>query len=228
MASRYHLAVLALCCLASLVAAQVTYEQLKPTGEQWTISIATTSTPDKAAFVPVTACNQTAVSAACLQPLLTADNQDKVQFTFKAAGSQLKTLDDLPVLSLMFQACYSKSSTADRPWRKPAPVVTLDKSCPFVLQVATPTPDNSYTVTWPVPKNATKASWYAQVLTICQNGTGTTYCGAGSTQNANYFATNTINSTPVSMQIATAICAAIGPLFLASYFVKDYVVPKRK
>jgi hypothetical protein len=85
-----------------------------------------------------------------------------------------------------------------------------------------------YTAEWKIPKNATKAAWYAAVFTTCQNGSVTSYCGVDSTVNATYFATTPINSTPAGMQIATAVCAAIGPLFLTSYFLKDFVFRKKK
>jgi hypothetical protein len=48
------------------------------------------------------------------------------------------------------------------------------------------------------------------------------------TVNKTYFATNIINSTPTSMIIATAVCAAIGPVFLASYFIKDFITRSKQ
>jgi hypothetical protein len=48
------------------------------------------------------------------------------------------------------------------------------------------------------------------------------------TVNKTYFATNIINSTPTSMIAATAVCAAIGPLFLASYFVRDFMMRSKQ
>jgi hypothetical protein len=35
---------------------------------------------------------------------------------------------------------------------------------------------DSYTVDWPIPKNMTKAAWYALVLVQCENGTLNSYC----------------------------------------------------
>lgn len=101
------------------------YTQLKPTRGQWNISIATTSGSDKAVFVPVTDCNTTALSAPCLQPLLSAEKGDKVQLTFTLKDKQLKTADDLPVVGLQFRACYAQPFTVDRPWRKPNAVVIV-------------------------------------------------------------------------------------------------------
>jgi hypothetical protein len=48
------------------------------------------------------------------------------------------------------------------------------------------------------------------------------------TVNKTYFATNIINSTPTSMIVATAVCAAIGPLFLASYFIRDFILRSKQ
>jgi hypothetical protein len=49
-----------------------------------------------------------------------------------------------------------------------------DKSCPFVIKSAEI--NSSYTVEWPIPKNMTKAAWYATVLVQCENGTLNSYC----------------------------------------------------
>jgi hypothetical protein len=101
------------------------YAELKPTRGQWNISIATTSGSDKAVFVPVTDCNTTAITAPCLQPLLSAEHGDKVQLTFTLKDKQLKTADDLPVNNLQFRACYAQPFTVDRPWRKANAIVIV-------------------------------------------------------------------------------------------------------
>jgi hypothetical protein len=54
-----------------------------------------------------------------------------------------------------------------------------DKSCPFVIKSTELTAD-SYTVEWPIPKNMTKAAWYATVLVQCENGTLNSYCQVSS------------------------------------------------
>lgn len=48
------------------------------------------------------------------------------------------------------------------------------------------------------------------------------------TKNVTYFATNIINSTPKGMIIATAVCSAIGPLFLAAYFLRDSLSQRKQ
>ena len=64
-------------------------------------------------------------------------------------------------------------------------------------------------------------SRFTSVLIQCTNGTGTSFCQHDSTVNQTYFATNIINSTPTGMVVATAVCSAIGPLFLGVYFLRD-------
>lgn len=88
--------------------------------------MATTKTADKSVFEPQ-ACSEDKVSAACNQPLLSADAQDKIKVTatLKGDATQLKTLDNLPAKRVVVKACYSKPSTADRPWRKADTVIDV-------------------------------------------------------------------------------------------------------
>lgn len=73
----------------------------------------------------------------------------------------------------------------------------------------------------------TRATWFTSVLVQCANGTGASYCQHDSTVNQTYFATNIINSTPTGMVIATAVCSAIGPLFLGAYFLRDMLMQRK-
>lgn len=72
-------------------------------------------------------CSQDKLSAACNQPLLSADAQDKIKVTavLKAGASQLKTIDNLPAKRVVVKACYGKPSTVDRPWRKADGVIDV-------------------------------------------------------------------------------------------------------
>lgn len=103
-----------------------------------------------------------------------------------------------------------------------------DKSCPFVIKSTEYTPaTNTYSFEWPIPKNMTRATWFTSVLVQCTNGTGASYCQHDSTVNQTYFATNIINSTPTGMVVATAVCSAIGPLFLGVYFLRDMLMHRK-
>jgi hypothetical protein len=237
-------------------AAYAGYTQLAPVKGQWDITLKATKTADKAAFEPLD-CAEDKVSAACNKPLLTADAKDKLQVTAALKESPLKTIDDLTPKRVIIKACYTKPSTADRPWRKSNDVIDVsaiaaaaapptaaalctkhaalmptiqlipaqisyccnsiakpaaqqqplrhaylslsarvthqhtpaccccccccccrpqkDKSCPFVIKSAELNA-SSYTVEWPIPKNMTRAAWYATVLVQCENGTVNSYC----------------------------------------------------
>ncbi|KAF6262132.1 hypothetical protein COO60DRAFT_674518 [Scenedesmus sp. NREL 46B-D3] len=157
-----------------------------------------------------------------LETLKSSNPQDKLQVTAALKETPLKTIDDLTPKRFVIKACYTKPSAVDRPWRKSNDVIDKDKSCPFIIRSQELVGSN-YTVEWPIPANMTKAAWYATVLVQCENGTLNSYCQFDNTLDKNYFGTNIINSTPTSMIIATAICAAIGPLFLAGYFIKDFM-----
>jgi len=203
-----------------------TYTQLKPVTGQWNISVEKPG--DSAEFVPVV-CDQAALSAPCNQPLLAADKGGKLKFTYQLKDAQLKTIDDLAAKNLRFLACYAAPSQKDRPWRKSNDVIDKDKSCPFIVKdYPLNSTNGTYTFSWPLPKNTSKATWYAQVLVQCQNGTKTSFCQYDNTLNQTFWGTNIINSTPMSLVIATAICAAIGPLFLAAFFIKDNLLHKKK
>ncbi|KAF8071332.1 NRT3.2 [Scenedesmus sp. PABB004] len=202
-----------------------TYTQLKPVAGQWDITVKATKTADKAAFEPQL-CTEDTVKAACNQPLLSADAKDKLQVTAALKAAPLRTIDNLPPTRIVVKACYTKPSSTDRPWRKSNDVIDKDKSCPFIIKSAELNA-TSFTFDWPIPKNMTKAAWYASVLVQCTNGTLTSFCQADNTKNATYWGTTIINSTPPGMVVATAVCSAIGPLFLGGYFVKDFFARRK-
>jgi len=204
------------------------YTQLKPVAGQWKISVSATKSADKAVFSPI-ACDQPALTAPCNQPQLTADNMDKLKVELQLKNKTLTTYDNLAPKRLLVRACYTKASAVDRPWRKAADKIDMDKSCPFVIKSTEYDAGKAtYAFEWPVPKNMTKATWFTSVLVQCTNGTGNSYCQHDSTVNQTYFATNIINSTPTGMVVATAVCSAIGPLFLGVYFLRDMITRRGK
>lgn len=219
-------ALLAAAAAPSVVLAQGTFEamqdttfsQLAPMAGQWNISVEATRSPDRA-FVPQV-CPDDVYAAPCNQPPLNADAKDKLRVTATLKAEPLRTVGDLEPKRIWVKACYARSSLVDRPWRKGNDNIDKDKSCPFIVR-ATDFNASTYTFEWNVPKNMTKAMWYAQVLVQCTNGTQLSFCQTDNTRNTTFFATSSINSTPTSMIIATAVCSAVGPLFLAGYFLKD-------
>jgi hypothetical protein len=100
------------------------YTQLAPVKGQWDITLKATKTADKAAFEPAD-CTEDKISAACNKPLLTADAKDKLLVTAALKDSPLKTIDDLTPKRVVIKACYTKPSTADRPWRKSNDVIDV-------------------------------------------------------------------------------------------------------
>jgi hypothetical protein len=202
------------------------YKQLDPVKGQWAISVAATRSPDKTVFTPQV-CDQDKFTAACNQPLLSADAKDKLQVTATLTSSPLKTIDNLPAKKVVFRACYTKPSIADRPWRKSNNVIDKDKSCPFTMK-SMDINGTSYTVEWPIPKGMTRAAFYTQVMVQCMNGTEPAFCQYDTTKNQTYFGATMIDGTPKGMIVATAVCSAIGPLFLGSYFIKDMLSRKKQ
>ncbi|KAI8465807.1 MAG: hypothetical protein J3K34DRAFT_525056 [Monoraphidium minutum] len=230
------LAAVCLCALASYAAAAVggggpnldrptTYTQLKGVKGQWTISMKATKGADKAVFVPQT-CASPALDAPCNQPLLGAAAKDKVQITAKLTKAPLKVVDSLKAQTVVLRLCFSKPFTVDRPWRKANDAIDRDRSCSQTVAKMPLASNNTYTATWNVPKGAPKATWYAQVLVECANGTSTSYCQFDNTADVAYLGTKIIDSTPVSMTVAVAVCSAIAPTFLAAFFIKEHFLKK--
>lgn len=200
-----------------------TYTDLDSVKGQFAISFETTTGAGNA-FEPKV-CDANAIAAPCNQPPLTAEDGDKVRVTAKLAAP-LKTLNNAAPTTVWIRLCFSKPFTADRPWRKPADVVDKDKSCPQTLAKLPIAANSTYTATWTVPKAAPKATWYAQVLVECTGAEGPVFCQTDSTAGKAFVATQIINSTPVSMKVAVAICSAIAPAFLAAFFIKERVMKK--
>lgn len=196
-----------------------TYKQLEAVKGQWSLSVAANGVARN--------CSKEAVAAPCNQPPLNADAGDKLTVTAALKGDALRTAGDLDPKRVLLKACYAKPSTADRPWRKPNDVIDKDRSCPFIIK-ATNFSGGSVTADWPIPKNMTKAAWYAQVMVQCQNGTQLSFCQYDNTKNASYWSTSIINSTPTPMIIATAVCSAIAPIFLAVFFARDVWARKQQ
>lgn len=76
-------------------------------------------------FAPLPICNDTSTTAPCNQPLLNNDNGAVLSVEFALKEEPLRTVDNMAPTGLIFKACYSAASTADRPWRKPNAVVDV-------------------------------------------------------------------------------------------------------
>jgi hypothetical protein len=109
------------------VAVYVGYTQLAPVKGQWDITLKATRTPNKDVLEAVD-CTEDKLSAACNQPLLSADAKDKLQVTAALKNSPIKTIDDLTPKRVVIKACYTKPSAVDRPWRKTNDVIDVSAS----------------------------------------------------------------------------------------------------
>lgn len=233
--ARLHTAALLCFCVIGYAAAMggggpaldrpTTYAQLDGVKGQWDITIEATKGADKDVFVPQ-ACDSPVLDAPCNQPLLNADAHDKLKITAKVAKAPLKAADGLKPEHIVIKMCFSKPFVADRPWRKPNDIIDRDRSCPQTVATLPVAANNTYTVTWPIPKAAPKATWYVKVFADCKNGTDTVYCQFDSTADKAYVATSIIESTPTAMKAAVAVCSAIAPVFLALFFIKERVLKK--
>jgi hypothetical protein len=226
--------VLCLCGLATYAAAAgaggpmgnrlTAYTELDSLKGQWAITVESTRGSD--AFKPVT-CDVPAFAAPCNQPPLSNDAHDKVRVTAKQVGKAITTRGGLAAADVILKLCFSKPSTADRPWRKANDVIDKDRACPQTLATLPIAANGTYSAVWPVPKAAVKATWYAQVLVECKNGTELTVCQYDNTANKTYVSTQIMHSTPVSLQVAAAVCSAIAPAVLVAFFIKEQVLKKR-
>jgi hypothetical protein len=213
----------------------ITYPELKPVSGQWNIAVAATKTADKTQFEPQTGCNATAIDAPCIQPVLSHPNGDALKFTFSLKAAPLRTLGDLTPTKVVFRACYSAPFLKDRGWRKATPELNKDRSCPIVLNKPTSLDFQTtpYEFTYNIPNNVTRATWYAAVFVVCNNGTeGITTCqydtSATTSAQPTYWGTSQITSITSGLKIATAVCSLIAPLFLGAFFVWEYLIKKQK
>lgn len=210
-----------------------TYEELKPLAGQWDIAVATS--PRAGAPFDADSCT---APAGC-PPALSADAGSTLRVTLtrkagaNATGDELATLNNAGApVTLLLRACFSKPSTADRPWRKAAPVVDKDRSCPVAL--APPralTPAETALGAAPlvfefkVPKNAPKAAWYASALFECA---GKAICQHDTTNGTAFWQTEAVQSRPASLVAAAGVCSAVGPAVLAAFFLRDHVIGRKK
>jgi hypothetical protein len=79
--------------------------------------------------LPPQVCNKTAIDAPCHQPLLSAEEHDKVHVVAKLASPQIKTNGGLKPTGVTIKLCFSKPFTKDRPWRKAADVIDVSLGC---------------------------------------------------------------------------------------------------
>lgn len=229
-----------LCALLSNAAAAVggpsgpaldrptTYTQLARAKGQWNITIeATKGSKSKSMFFPQV-CSSPALSAACNQPLLSADHHDKVRVTAKLADGKLLAVNGMKPDGVVLRLCFSKPSTADRPWRKAADAIDRDRSCPHTVAKLPLAANGTYSGTFVIPAAMPRATWYAQVLATCKNGTvGPVFCQYDNTVNATYFGTDIIASTPGSLKVAVGVCSAIAPAFLLAFFLREQYFKKQ-
>jgi hypothetical protein len=71
-----------------------------------------------------------ALTAPCNQPVLTADNNDKIRVDLQLKDKTLKTYDDLEPKRLLVRACYTRASAVDRPWRRSNDVIDVSSRAP--------------------------------------------------------------------------------------------------
>lgn len=209
------------------------YEELKPYAGQWDIAVAA-SPATGAPFAPV-ACT---APTGC-PPALNADLGSALRFTLtrkagpnKTADGEMATLAGTAPVLLMLRGCFSRPSTVDRPWRRTAPIIDKDRSCPAALappraltaaETAVGAPPLVFE--FAIPKNAPKATWFASALFECADKA---QCAYETTNGTAFWQTEAVQSKPASLIAAAAVCSTIGPAILAAFFVKDHVVGRKK
>jgi hypothetical protein len=82
-----------------------------------------TKTADKNMFEQQI-CNSTDINAACNQPGMNPDQNDKVKVIFGFNGT-LRTLNGTTPKTATLRFCFSRPFIADRPWRKFNAVISV-------------------------------------------------------------------------------------------------------
>jgi hypothetical protein len=122
--------------------------------------------------------------------------------------------------TITLKACFGPQSSANRAWRKAAPVIVDDKSCSTKITAGLPPTGNfTYTVT----NRLAPAVYRIQALEICTDNVACSY-GAST----GFFQTYTINATPGWLMAMAGCFSAIGPLSLAAFFVWERNIKKKQ
>jgi hypothetical protein len=104
----------------------------------------------------------------------------------------------------------------------------LSKKCPFVI--ATNLNPASGNATWKIPNTVPYATYSLRALVytnVTMNGKITPDPIATGVS-VGYFQVNKIDDRPHNMKIAAGICACVGPIMFASYFIVDALIKKNK
>jgi hypothetical protein len=92
------------------------FTQLSNFTGQWNISTYLTKFSDKNVFT-LHSCNDTDPAAACQQPGMNPDANDKVKVQFSFSG-KLRTLNGATPKTAVVKFCFTRPFFTDRPWRK--------------------------------------------------------------------------------------------------------------
>lgn len=229
MAGRSALLLAATVALCIGYTSATTWAELAPYRKQWNITVATS--PDQySEFTRLEACNKTALKDPCNGPIIREQEGGRVKVTVAlkpANGSAaLVTVNGLQPVKAVIKSCYSKPYTVERAWRaQVAGSIQKSKNCPQTMGAFYFDGSNvtEKTIIYNLRDNTTEATWYVAVFVQCQNGSTLSPCQWDSTANSTYYPTTTDDQVTTSILVSAIVCSTLAPLFLAGYFLKDYM-----
>lgn len=160
-------------------------------------------------------CTTDVIGSPCLPQVQAAHDTVLIHYGVKDTAILPHTATNISLA-----ACYSNFSQIDRPWRKAAPTLDKDKSCPFKI---VPGPGKRAfsalggNATWKVPSTVPVGTYYIRAILQCKTPSGLQPCGLG-TSLPGFFQVNKIDSVPGGLVAGTIAGCLLGPLTLLAYF----------
>jgi hypothetical protein len=183
----------------------------------------TSFTVDNKTVAAGTPCTDMTPGNACLVQVQAARDQVHIEYSVKSGFPANSTPDYITL-----KACYSNYSSVDRPWRAFNNIISLSKRCGFVI--ATNLDPAGGNATWKIPNTVPFATYTLRALVysnVTQDGKVVPDPIATGVS-VGYFQVNKIDDRPQNMKVAAGICACVGPLMFASYFIVDAMIKKNK
>eukprot|EP00884_Botryococcus_braunii_P023120 jgi/Botrbrau1/9492/Bobra.0252s0107.1 len=163
-------------------------------------------------------CTTDVVGSSCLPQVQAARDTVLIHYGVKDTAILPHT-----AANISLAACYSNFSQIDRPWRKSAPTLDKDKSCPFKIVPApgkrafSPLGGNA---TWKVPGTIPEGTYYIRAILQCTTPKGLQPCGMG-TSLPGFFQVNKIDSVPGGLVAGSIVGCLLGPAALLAYFAYE-------
>lgn len=222
--ARYGSVLSLLFCLATLASANVPISNPTTFSSLQTIlSVNVSFLIDGQTVAGNPLCTSQGWNSPCMPKIHAAESSNKVVINYAVLSNA--TLES--TAHVVLKACYDKTSTIDRAWRKANNILVLDKQCPFTVATTQTLPPTSGMAMWTPPETVPNAGYFIRAYAICPNATyGPSPCGFGNSKG--FFSINQVDSRPTNLKGAVIAMCFAGPILFFAYFGIDSLVQKRR